>query len=84
MSNVVNLKPAVTLTFTAELDADTAALIDKFVALNQHTSNTHGPMTADKLVKMLLEDVAAAVRDGNSWQGAHMSLVMSEHGYITG
>jgi hypothetical protein len=78
-----NQKPAVKV--TAEIDADTAALVNKFVALNQHSHNSHGPMTVDKLVRMLLEDVAAAVRDGgDSWQGAHMALVLDEHGYRAG
>jgi hypothetical protein len=34
-------------------------------------------MTLEKLVTMLLEDVAAAVKDGTTWQGGHLSLVVS-------
>ena len=64
MSNVVNLKPAVK--FTAEMDADTAALVNKFIALNQHSENSHGPMTVEKLAGMLLEDVAAMMRDNTT------------------
>jgi hypothetical protein len=67
-----------------EMSPETAKLVGKFVALNQHHQSSHGPMTTEKLVTMLLEDVAAAVRDGDSWQGAHMALVLCEHGYQTG
>jgi hypothetical protein len=79
MSNVVNLKP--TVKFTAEMDADTAKLVAKFVAFNQHTENSYGPMTVEKLAGMLLEDVAAMMRDNTTWQGGHMALVLSQHGY---
>jgi environmental stress-induced protein Ves len=83
-NNVIELKPVTTIKFAAEMSAETAALVNKFVALNQRTRNTHGPLTVDKLVRMLLEDVAAAVKDGSTWQGAHMALVLCEHGYRTG
>jgi hypothetical protein len=59
------------------------ALINKFVALNQHAQNTHGPMSWGRLTQMLLEDVAAAEKDNTTWQGGHMALVLSEHGYRT-
>jgi hypothetical protein len=48
-----------------------------------YTKNTHGPMSWEKLVTMLLEEVAAAVKDDTTWQGGHMSLVLGEHGYTT-
>ena len=80
MNNVTNFKPTV----TAEYDQETAAMLGKFVNLNQHTNDSHGPMTLEKLVTMLLEDVAAAVRDGDTWQGGHMALILSMHGYRTG
>ena len=81
--NVVKLNPTTTVTITVELPPETAALINKFVALNQHTTrNSHGAMSWDKLVTMLLEDVAAFMQPGEGdWRGAHMSLVMNEHGY---
>ena len=55
-----------------------------FVAENaDNTTSSHGPMTMELLVKLLLDDVAAAVRDcGNTWQGCHMALVLREHGYV--
>ena len=28
-------------------------------------------------------DVAAAVKDNATWQGGHIALVLSEHGYVT-
>jgi hypothetical protein len=35
-------------------------------------------VTIEKLVGMLLEDVAAAVKDNTTQQGGHMALVLSE------
>jgi hypothetical protein len=65
-----------------ELPAETAKLVNKFIFRNQHTRNSHGPMNLNRLVTMLLEDVAETTRgDETSWRGAHMSLVVSEHGY---
>jgi hypothetical protein len=78
------IKPATTsIDVHVELPPETAKLIAKFCALNQDSRNTHGPMTTEKPVTMLLEDVAAAVKDNTTWQGGHMSLVLSEHGYRT-
>jgi uracil DNA glycosylase len=81
--NVVKLTPTTTVTLTVDLPPETVALINKFVALNQHTKNTHGPMSWEKLAQMLLEDVAAAVKDNTTWQGGHAALVLSEHEYRT-
>jgi hypothetical protein len=85
MGNDIAMNPpdATTATITITLPTETAALVNKFVALNQHTRNTHGPMSWDKLVTMLLEDVAATAKDNTTWQGGHMALVLSEHGYRT-
>ncbi len=39
-------------------------------------------MTMEVLLKILFEDVAAAMRDGgDSWQGCHMAILLLEHGY---
>lgn len=83
MSNIVDLNKKYSDTFTIELGAETRTLIKKFLLKNQHSENTHGPMSPEKLIQMLLEDVAAAVKDNSTWQGAHMALVLSEHGYLT-
>jgi hypothetical protein len=48
MTNVVNPNP--TLEVAAEIDAETAKLVAKSIAIDQHTRNSHGPMTAEKLV----------------------------------
>jgi hypothetical protein len=58
--------------------------VRRFVADNaQNTRCTHGPMTLELLVRLLLADVAAAVRDGgDTWQGCHMALVLRDHGYV--
>jgi hypothetical protein len=78
---VIPIKP--TIKVSGEMSPETAAYVNKFVALNATKSRcSHGPMTAERLVTMLLEDVAAAIRDGgDSWQGCHMAILLSEHGY---
>lgn len=82
--NVIPIgQPKPPIAATGTMSPETAKLIAKFVALNQDSRNTHGPMTVEKLVTMLLEDVAAAVKDNTTWQGGHMALVLSEHGYRT-
>jgi hypothetical protein len=83
MSNVTPLKP--TAKFTVQIHADTAALVNKFVLLDQDANNSHGPRSVEKLAAMLLEDVALGVRDGNTWQGGHMAtFILHPHGYVTG
>jgi hypothetical protein len=77
-------KPATTtISLTFELPAETAALLNKFVLINQHTNDTHGPMGFEKLAKLWFEDVAAAVKDDTTWQGGHAALVLGRHGYRT-
>jgi hypothetical protein len=84
-NNIVLLNPTTAIKVTAEMSAETAALVGKFIAINAgNPYGDHGALTIDRLVAMLLEDVAAAVKDGNSWQGAHMALVLGEHRYWCG
>jgi hypothetical protein len=58
--------------------------VNKFVAQNaNNVRSSHGPMTVELLVKMLLEDVAVAMWDGgDTWQGCHIALVLREHGVL--
>jgi hypothetical protein len=42
---------------------------------------THGPLSVERLIVLLLEDVALAVRRPGSWEGAHMSELLAAHGY---
>jgi hypothetical protein len=77
---VIPIKP--TTKVAGEMSPETAAFVNKFIAHNTHRMGSHGQMTMDVLIKMLLQDVAAAMRDGgDSWQGCHMALVLREHGY---
>lgn len=43
--------------------------------------STHGPLDLERLVRMLLEDVALMVRRPGSWEGSNMFRVMASHGY---
>jgi hypothetical protein len=85
--NVTTIQPPkptkAKLTLNVELTVKDMAMLNKFLLLNQHFKNTHGPMTFDKLATMWLQDVAAAVRDNTTRQGGHAALVLSEHGYRT-
>lgn len=59
-----------------------AALIRQFMDDNQTTEgNTHGPMNMTVLVEMLLHDVAMAMHRPLSWEGDHISDVLTAHGY---
>jgi hypothetical protein len=42
---------------------------------------SHGPLDLERLVHMLLEDVALAVHRPGSWEGANMLTVLASHGY---
>ena len=42
---------------------------------------TYGPLTIRRLVTMLLEDCALAVRRPGSWEGANMLTILRAHGY---
>lgn len=70
---------------TIEIPAADAELIKK-VLLHFNTEpvdelTTHGPLTMEKLAKMLLEDVALAWRRPGSWEGSNMINVLQSHGY---
>ncbi len=73
-----------TIQVTAKVSAETFDLVREFVAQNAgNTDSSHGPMSLELLIRLLLDDVAAAMRDGgNTWQGCHMALVLREHGYV--
>ncbi len=67
---------------SGEMSPETAAWVNKFIAHNAQRYGSHGPMTMQVLLKLVLEDVAAAMRDGgDSWQGCHMAILLLEHGY---
>jgi hypothetical protein len=80
MTNVVALKPVTKV--SGGMSPETAAWVNKFIAHNAYRMGSHGPMTIEVRIKLLLEDVAAAMRDGgNSWQGCHAATLLLEHGY---
>jgi hypothetical protein len=57
-----------------EIDDDTAIYINRFLG-------TQEPLDTAGLTKMLLEDVALAVRRPGSWEGARMTDLLTRHGY---
>lgn len=70
-----------------EVSAETARLLAELAtrcteadqADNGFTS--HGPLTIDSLVAMLVEDAALMVSRPGSWEGANMASVFASHGY---
>lgn len=69
---------------TIEIHDEDAALIRELLELTQDIerhSCSHGPLTMKLLARMLLEDVALAVRRPGSWEGANMLRVLEAHGY---
>ena len=66
-----------------EIDDDTAIYINRFLVTQDLKSdaNTHGHLDVAALTKMLLEDVALAVRRPESWEGIMMRDLLTSHGY---
>jgi hypothetical protein len=64
--NVMALRPTTGISVAVELSSSDMAPPNKFVALNQGSRNSHGSTSIDKLATMLLEDVAAAMRDNSN------------------
>jgi len=44
--------------------------------------NSHGPLNLEKLVAMLLEDIALTRSRPGSWEGHNMLQVLRSHGYF--
>jgi hypothetical protein len=75
------LKPAQTK-IEIEISQEDAELIKEFLELRgQSERSSHGNLTLETLTKMLLEDVALAVRRPGSWEGSNMNQVLNSHGY---
>jgi len=66
-----------------EIDDDTAIYLNRFLVTQglESKGNSHGPLDIAGLTKMLLEDVALAVRRPGSWEGARMTDLLTSHGY---
>ena len=60
-----------------QIDDDTAIYINRFLG----TQEPKTPLDTAGLTKMLLEDVALAVRRPGSWEGARMTDLLTSHGY---
>lgn len=69
---------------TVDISDDDAALIKRLIeAVNSSSNdaNSHGELSFEVLARMLMQDVALAVRRPGSWEGTNMSHVLSSHGY---
>lgn len=72
---------------TIEVSAETAHLLAELATRcteadqDRDGFTSHGPLTIDGLVAMLLEDAAMVVSRPGSWEGANMGRVFASHGY---
>lgn len=70
-----------------DVSDDTAATLTKLVnacneAHDAHDGCTsHGKLTVESLVAMLVEDAAMVMTRPGSWEGANMAQVLMSHGY---
>jgi len=65
-----------------EISDENIALIEEFTVDNQSDEySTHGPLDLTVLARMLMEDVALAVKRPGSWEGFNMIRVLESHGY---
>lgn len=62
-------------------DADAKDINRAIQLANGSDANSHGTLGYETLTRMLLEDVAMAVRRPGSWEGANMTRVLASHGY---
>ncbi len=70
---------------TIEIPDDEAIFIKAAVArmaLYDDRANTHEAVTIESLARMLLQDVALAIRRPGSWEGSLMAKVLASHGYF--
>lgn len=65
-------------------DEDVALITVVLEASQRGDFNSHGPLDMKRLARLLLEDVALAVRRPGSWEGANMLQVLRSHGYQIG
>ncbi|CAA7619254.1 hypothetical protein [Magnetospirillum sp. UT-4] len=74
-------------TITLQLDGTTAQLLDELAALcteaDQESGSftSHGPLTVESMLQMVIQDLAMVVSRPGSWEGANMARVFASHGY---
>lgn len=61
--------------------AESLALDELIVVLNESQSNTHGNLNRSKLMAMLVSDAAMVVSRSGSWEAANMRELLQSHGY---
>jgi hypothetical protein len=66
---------------TIEIPDDTAHRIEEHIAAAKSDFNSHGPLTLQRLMDMLAEDVGLSVTRPGSWEGSNMRDVFIGHGY---
>jgi hypothetical protein len=67
--------------FTIDIPEDTARRIEEHIASAKSDCNSHGPLTLQRLLDMVAEDVGLSVTRPGSWEGANMQHVLRAHGY---
>jgi hypothetical protein len=66
---------------TIDIPDDTARRIEEHIAGAKSDFNSHGPLTLQRLMDMVAEDVGLSVTRPGSWEGSNMRTVLISHGY---
>jgi hypothetical protein len=66
---------------TIDIPDETARRIEEHIAGAKSDLNSHGPLTLQRLLDMVAEDVGLSVTRPGSWEGANMRDVLRSHGY---
>jgi hypothetical protein len=70
------------LQITIDIPDDTAQLIEEYLAYyGKSECSSHGPLTLQRLMTMLVEDLELSITKNGSWQGSNMQSVLRAHGY---
>jgi hypothetical protein len=67
--------------FTIDIPDAPARRIEEHIALAKSDFNSHGPLTLQRLLDMVAEDVGLSVTRPGSWEGENMRDVITVHGY---
>jgi len=66
---------------TIDIPDDIARRIEEHIASATSDFSSHGPLTLQKLMEMVTEDVGLSVTRPGSWEGANMRDAIAAHGY---
>ncbi len=66
---------------TIDIPDETVRRIEEHLKAIESDFNSHGPLTVQRLMDMVAEDVGLSVTRPGSWEGAYMRDLLRAHGY---